>query len=157
MSYYDSQFIVEETEDQTNRVSHPCLHNSGGQMNWSDSRALLLTTPSHCTHMSGMSCVFLPRLLWTPGKPNTEHIPLRTMCSPHAHWELWRLNWPPGVFLPSADHLLPDNTIRLELRPHECQNYKEEDLPSLAFTFILLMSVPTPVTTVRPGKQFLWG
>ena len=154
MSSYDSQFIVEETEDQTDWVSHPCLHSPGGQVSWSGSRALLLTTPSHCTHMPGMSCVFLPRLLWTTGKPNTEHIPLRSMCSPHAHWELWRcfwrLSWPPGVFLPSADHLLPDQAIRLVLRPRECQNYKEEDLPSLAFIFILLMSIPTPVTTVRP-------
>ena len=63
MSYYDSQFIVEETEDQTDRVSQLCLHSSGGQVSWSDSRALLLTTPSHCTHMPGMSCVFLPCLL----------------------------------------------------------------------------------------------
>lgn len=59
-------------------------------------------------------------------------------------------DWPPGVFLPSADHLLPDQAIRLVLRPRECQNYKEEDLPSLAFIFILDLKHPTPVTTVRP-------
>lgn len=99
-----------------------------------------------------------------PLRLNTEHIPLRRMKVPGHTGTLevlWRLSWPP--------EMLCHQQIAADTRPlGQCQDctsmpqlIRERLLSGLAFKFMLLKIILTPVTAVRPSaemeKSFLWG
>lgn len=154
-SYY-AQFIVEETEDQTDRLTRLCVHSSGwpGELVSFQSPA-----PSHS-------------ILLQPHARNVLCISSSFITN---HWEIehgtysFRENVKPPCTLGTLEVFaearpatrsvlppagcLPDRAVRLVLSPHQRQNYQEEGLSSLAFIFILLKSILTPVTAVRPSIE----